>query len=103
MWYAARSVYFFGVKDNGKNIFEERIVCIEADDFTSAHAKAETESEVYSKENGFVAHPEQYIYKQDGEKLLDGYELWSELFESDFELETFYNNRYTQYLYDETT
>ena len=101
MWYAARSVYLFGTKSDGKNIFEERIVCIEANSFSCAHGKAEIESDVYSKENGFIAHPEQYIYQQDGEKLLDGYELWSELFESNLELKAFYEKRYTRYLYND--
>ena len=99
-WYAARTVYLFGIKENGKNIFEERIVCFESTDFSGAHLKAERESEEYMRDNDFQAHPEQYVYLQDGEKLIDGYELWSELYESDKSLEIFYHDRYEKYLYD---
>jgi len=100
-WYAARTIYLFGIKDSGLNIFEERIVCFEASDSVAAHVKAQIESEDYASSNGFEAHPEQYIYRQDGEKLIDCYELWSELYESDENLEFFYNDRYRKYLYNE--
>jgi len=56
-------------------------------------------SEVYAKENGFKAHKEQVIYQQDGEKLIDGYEVWSELYESDKSLPDFYKSQYSRYCY----
>lgn len=98
-WYAVRTVYHFGVKFDGKNVFEERVVCFEAPGWPEAHSKAEKESAAYAKENNFVAHPEYSGYEQDGKALVDGYELWSELFESSETLEEFYANRYGKYEY----
>jgi len=98
-WIAIRSVYHFGVNAQGINVFEERVVVFEANDFNDAHAKAKSEAESYANENGFTMHPEQVGYKQDGEKLIDGYEVWSELFEADLTLNEFYQDRYSKYLY----
>ncbi len=100
-WIAIRSIYHFGVNKNGVNIFEERVVVFEAKDFKDAHAKATIESEVYARENEFILHPEQIGYKQDGEQLIDGYEVWSELFEADLTLDLFYFERYEKYAYHE--
>jgi len=99
-WYAVRSVYHFGTKKNGKNIFEERIVCFEASDFEEANSKGVDESKIYAEENGFDVYSEQLTYKQDGESLIDGYELWSVLYESDKPLEKFYVDLYKTYEYD---
>ncbi|MDH5712258.1 MAG: DUF4288 domain-containing protein, partial [Gammaproteobacteria bacterium] len=99
-WFAIRSVYQFGIKENGLNVFEERIVCFKAKDFDEAHIKADAESEKYANENDFIVHPEQIGYKQDGNPLMDGYELWSELFESSKSLEDFYQDRYKKYEYN---
>ncbi len=98
-WYAVRSVYHFGTKSDGSNVFEERVVSFEASGWPEAHAKAEVESEAYAKENNFIAHPEHSGYEQDGEKLIDCYELWSELFEARQSLEAFYAERYAKYEY----
>ena len=102
-WYATRSVYHFGTKENGKNIFEERIVCFEASNFEEANAKAAKESKKYAIDNEFEVHDEQLTYKQDGEPLIDGYELWSELYESDKLLNEFYEDRYKKYVYNSDT
>lgn len=98
-WYAIRNVYHFGTKSDGTNVFEERVVCFEAASWPEAHEKAEAESKEYAEANGFTAHSEQYGYEQDGKALIDGYELWSELFESNQTLEQFYEIRYAKYLY----
>lgn len=98
-WYAVRTVYHFGIKSDGTNVFEERVVSFEATGWPEAYAKAENESEAYAKENSFVAHPEHSGYEEDGETLLDGYELWSELFEARQTLAEFYAERYTKYEY----
>lgn len=98
-WIAIRSVYHFGVNSKGINVFEERVVVFEASDFEDAHKKAENEAKLYAQENEFVLHSEQVGYKQDGEQLLDGYEVWSELFEANLSLEQFYKERYEKYLY----
>lgn len=99
-WYAGRTVYLFEVRESGMNIFEERIVCFKAEGFSDAHLKAEVESENYALSNGFEAHPEQLIYRQDGEDLIEGYELWSELYQSNKDLKSFYEDRYKIYLYN---
>jgi len=100
-WYAVRSVYHFGTKNDGKNIFEERIVCFKASNFEQANEKGAKESKQYSDDNRFDVYPEQLTYKQDGDTLIDGYEVWSELYESYYSLEQFYMERYTNYVYNE--
>ncbi len=99
-WYAVRNIYHFGTKESGKNIFEERIVGFEAASFEEANSKASKESAAYAKENDFEVHSEQVAYKQDGEPLINGYELWSVLYESDKSLEIFYKDFYERYEYD---
>jgi adenosine deaminase len=98
-WYAIRTVYQFGTKRNGINVFEERIICFYAQTWPEAHSRAEAEAAEYARENGFKAHSEQYGYEQDGTALVDGYELWSELFEANASSESFYNARYVNFLY----
>jgi len=99
-WYGARSVYHFGVNSEGLNVFEERVVCIKAKSTEEAHARARKEAEDYAESNQFEMHPEQSFYKQDGDKLIKNYEVWSELFQSNQTLDKFYKERYLKYLYD---
>lgn len=98
-WFAIRTVYHFGVKSDGMNVFEERVVCFSAQSSEEAHSKASAESDRYAVQNNVVAHPEQSGYRQDGAALVDGYEVWSELFESRDALDEFYANRYGNYEY----
>lgn len=98
-WFATRSVYLFATKENGTNIFEERIVCFQACDFEEANAKAVKEAEHYAADNHFEVHKEQLTYQQDGRALIDGYELWSELYEANMSLDEFYNEQYRKNLY----
>ena len=98
-WYAVRTLYHFGVKADGSNVFEERVVCFEASSFDEAHEKAEQESMAYAQACGFTAHSEQVAYEQDGSPLIDGYEVWSELFESGESLADFWDNRYEKHEY----
>lgn len=102
-WYASRSIYLFSTKENGNNVFEERIVCFEADDVNAANIKAAKESQEYAISNGFKVHDEQLTYRQDGESLIDGYELWSELYEAEKSLSEFYQDHYRKYIYDPKT
>ena len=99
-WYASRNIYLFSTKENGNNVFEERIVCFEANDVNVANVKAANE---YAISNGFEVHNEQLTYRQDGESLIDGYELWSELYESEKSLNEFYEDHYRKYLYNPKT
>lgn len=98
-WYAIRTVYLFKAREDGTNVFEERVVCFEAETDTVAHEKGYAERLQYESENGFTAYPEQIGYMQDGDDLIDGYELWSQLFESPDSLEEFYRKRYTAFEY----
>jgi hypothetical protein len=98
-WYAIRSVYHFGVKADGTNVFEERVVSFEAGDWNEAHAKGEQESIEYAESRKFECHPDQMAYMQDGEPQLDAYEVWSELFESRLTLAEFFAERYEKYRY----
>jgi len=99
-WYAVRTVYLFGSKSDGTNVFEERVVVFEAATWDEAHSKGNAESERYAAQNNFIAHPEHSGYEQDGEALIDEYEVWSELFEDRSSLEDFYVKRYGQYEYN---
>ena len=98
-WFAVRSVYLFGHKSDGTNIFEERVVCFQADSPATAHDKAKRESEQYAADNDLEAFPERLAYEQDGDALIDGYELWSELYEARVTLAAFYAVRYARYEY----
>ena len=98
-WFAVRSVYLFGQKTDGTNVFEERVVCFQAESADAAYAKAKQESERYAQDNGCEVFPERVGYEQDGDPLIDGYEVWSELFESRETLADFYAARYTKYDY----
>ena len=70
-----------------------------AESFEEAHEKGKSESELYAKENDFDVHSEQLVYKQDGKQLLDGYELWSELYQAPLDLESFYKEHYLKHAY----
>jgi hypothetical protein len=98
-WFAIRSVYHFGQKDDGTNVFEERVVCFEADTPEEAHRKGSAESEQYAADLGFEVFPEREGYRQDDEPLIDGYEVWSALFEARQSLAEFYAARYAAYEY----
>src|SRR5689334_19331914 len=98
-WFAIRSVYLFGQKSDGMNVFEERVVCFEAENWEAAHTKAKAESEQYASDNRFEVFPERDGYEQIGDALIDGYEVWSILLESRESLAEFYATRYTKYDY----
>ena len=98
-WFGVKSLYHFGESSKGLNIFEERIVVFEADDSKLAHAKAEQEAEEYAQDNDFKLHNDQIGYRQDGKPLIDGYEVWSELFEASLTLEQFYEEHHEKYSY----
>jgi hypothetical protein len=93
-WYAIRTVYLFGQKADGTNVFEERVVGFAASDWDEANAKGDVESNAYAEANGFAAHPEQAGYELDGATFAEGAELWSEMFEARLSLEAFYRQRY---------
>lgn len=106
-WFAVLSVYQFGRKTDGTNIFEERVVGFCAESFDEAISKGEEESAKYAADhnmdplttNQIKAHDLRHVYAQDGEALIDGYELWSILLESNESLDEFYASRYTRYQY----
>lgn len=101
-WYAVRSIFKFGKKQDGTNIFEERIVVFQAVDADEAFSKAEVEAANYAKNDGkpdFEIHPDMELYEQDGDPLIDGYEVWSQLFEAKETMDVFFHNRYEKYKY----
>ena len=93
-WYAIRHVFLFDVKQNGTNVFEERIVAIRANSSIEAHEKARKEAKEYARRNNLKINPHSIGYEQDGKKLVDEYELWSELLGSRKSLAQFYSHRY---------
>ena len=98
-WYAVRTIYHFGTKSDGINIFEERMVAFEAASFEDALQKADEEAAEYGRANAFTAHEDQMAYRQDGDALIDGYEIWSQLFEARLSLVEFYADRYARFDY----
>jgi len=98
-WFGVRTLFLFGTKSDGTNVFEERVVCFKAASFDEAHVRARAEAVEYAIEHDMDRHPDQVAYEQDGENLKDGYEVWSELFESREDLESFWQNRYGRYEY----
>ncbi len=104
LWFGIRTVYLFGRKSDGTNIFEERIVCFEGASSDEAFDKAAREAADYIAAHqanfpDFERHEEQHAYEQDSDPLIDGYEVYSKLYESRESLEKFYENRYTKYEY----
>ena len=98
-WYAIRTVYLFGQKADGTNVFEERVVCFSAASWDEANAKGDAESNAYAEANGFESHPEQAGYELDGAALVDGHEVWSEMFEARLDLQAFYRQRYEAFAF----
>ena len=98
-WFGVRSVFLFGKKKNGSNVFEERIVVFSAKTSEEAFAKAQREAESYAKILKLERHPDMEAYIQDGDNLIDGYEVWSTPYESRENLKAFVKNRYDKYRY----
>lgn len=99
LWFGVRAIYLFGKKKGGTNIFEERIVVFSAHTANEALRKAEQEADRYARQNQMQRHPYLEAYEQDGDPLIDGYEVWSQLFESTENLESFVASRYERYHY----
>ena len=99
-WFAIRTVYLFGQKADGANVFEERVVCFSAASWDEANARGDAESSAYAEANGFEAHAEQAGYELDAAALADGHEVWSEMFESRLALDAFYAQRYTAFEFE---
>lgn len=97
-WFAVRTVYLFGTKPDGRNLYEERIVAFAAGDLEQARGKAAREAEAYAAKLQVQGYSQQVVYEQEGRPLLDGYELWSEIYESELDLDTFYHERYERFL-----
>ncbi len=98
-WFGIRTIYLFGKKKDGRNIFEERIVVFSAETADEALEKAVREADDYATVNKLKHHPWQVAYSQDDDPLIDGYEVWSELYESSEDLDSFVKSRYEQYEY----
>ena len=96
-WFGIRSVFYFGQKKDGTNIFEERVVVFSASSEEEAFAKAGEEAKLYAAVNNREWHPWQIAFEQDGLPLIDGYEVWSELYESSEDFQTFVKSRYDNY------
>ena len=96
-WFGIRSVFFFGQKKDGANIFEERVVVFSASTEEEAFAKAAEEAKIYAAANDMEWHPWQIAFEQDGRPLIEGYEVWSELYESSEDLQSYVKSRYDNY------
>lgn len=101
-WYAVRSVYLWGQKSDGTNVFEERVVALSAPSESEALVKARAEAEAYRvqrRDVSYERHPQFVLYRLDGGATSDGAEVWSEMFESYESLQQFYASRYERYEY----
>ncbi|WP_157572575.1 hypothetical protein [Nevskia soli] len=101
-WYAGRSVYLWGQKSDGTNVFEERVVAFAAQSESDAEIKARAEAEAYChsrRDVTYERHPELILYLLDDVALADGAEVWSEMFEARESLVQFYATRYLRYEY----
>ncbi len=99
LWFGVRAVYLFGKKKDGTNIFEERIVVFSGSTADEALGKAEQEADAYARQHQMLRHSTLEAYEQDGDPLIDGYEVWSELFESPEDLQSFVASKYERYDY----
>lgn len=97
-WFAIRQLFHFGMAEDGQNIFEERVVCFAGTE-AEAYAKAQMEADEYADFHGFVVHSQMDGYRQDDEPLVDGYEVWSMLYESSLSLDEFYAEHYRRFEY----
>lgn len=98
-WYGIRTVFLFDRKKDGTNVFEERVVVFSGITVERALAKAQKEAEAYAKALNMAMHPYMEAYIQDGDDLIDGYEVWSTLYESRESLNAFVKKRYDKYEY----
>lgn len=98
-WYGIRSIYLFGRKKDGTNVFEERVVVFSGINVKQAFDKAQKEAENYAKILNLKRHPQMAAYEQDGDDLIDGYEVWSLLYEKRENLRSFFKRRYDNYAY----
>ena len=101
-WYAIRTVYYWGQRSDGKNVFEERVVAFSGMSHDEAFEKARQEATAYSNERRniqYEIHPDQSAYELDEANWVDGLEVWSEMYESGESLQEFYENRYRKYDY----
>lgn len=103
LWFGVRAIYLFGKKKDGTNVFEERVVVFSGHTADEALCKAQQEADVYAKLNQMLRYPTLEAYEQDGDSLIDGYEVWSQLFESTEDLESFVASRYKRYEYHPET
>ena len=98
-WYGIRSLFLFGRKKDGTNVFEERVVVFSGATVERAFAKATKEAEEYAKTLNIRMHRYMEAYEQDGDALIEGYEVWSVLYESRETLSSFFKTKYGKYEY----
>lgn len=100
-WYGVRSLIQMKANEAIDGyVYEERIVCFQADSEDILLEKAELEVSSYVEINGFINYHSQFsFYLQDGDALIDGYELWSILYASNLPLDAFYEEKYIKDLH----
>ena len=102
-WFGVRSLCLFGKKKDGVNVYEERILVFSGCDAEGKEAleKAGDEVEQYATEicKTSVFHPRLDAYLQDGDPLIEGYEVWSQLYESVLDIDAFWEARHGEYTF----
>lgn len=98
-WFGIRTIYHSGRKVDGTNLFEERICVFSGKDWDEAFEKAAREADAYASDLKLSWHTLQEAYQQDGESLIDGYEVFSQMFEFKGDLDQFFQERYGRFEY----
>jgi len=98
-WFGVRAIYLFGKKADGRNIFEERICVFSGLSHDEALEKADAEADRYATDLKLQRYSLIESYEQNGDALIDGYEVWSTLFEYEGDLEAFVSERYDSFEY----
>jgi len=98
-WYAIRSTFCVGVKDDS-NVYEERIVVFRAESIEEAFSKAKIEAKQYESESGFewIGQLDSY-HIFDPEEISEGREVWSEYQESRLGTDAFLKEKYEKFTY----
>jgi hypothetical protein len=99
MWFAVRNIYYYGRRNDGMNVYEERVVAFKAASAEEAHEFGTSEAMIYKRAGGYLACPEQLVFRLDEGTLVHGHEVWSELLQTEQEPAEFYESRYENYRY----
>ena len=71
LWFGIRSIYLFGRKKDGTNVFEERVVAFSGRTVAEAFTKARKEADKYARDLKLKRHQQQVAYENTNQQKLD--------------------------------